>query len=195
MVNVNKEGIMSELNEIAAALSKLQGEVLNATKDKQGYNYNYADLAQVLDIARPLMAKHGLSLTQLPTTQTTGHIGLTSILMHSSGQSISSFFELPIEGQKVVAQSAGSVITYMRRYSLAAILGIAQDDNDADTQLINRAKSSINEDELKEAIKAIQSCTTMEELKNVFASLDPKIRTKANEEKNAKKKELENAQQ
>jgi hypothetical protein len=100
---------MSELNEIATALSKLQGEVLNATKDKQGYNYNYADLAQVLDIARPLMAKHGLSLTQLPTTQTAGFIGLTSILMHSSGQSISSFFELPIEGQKVVAQSAGSV--------------------------------------------------------------------------------------
>lgn len=188
---------MSELNEIATALSKLQGEVLNATKDKQGYNYSYADLAQVLDIARPLMAKNGLSLTQMPTSLSDGKIGLTSMLLHTSGQHIQSFFELPIESaaKMSTAQACGSVITYMRRYALAAIIGIAQTDEDADFQMVKKAKASISEDDLKESIKLIKACKTLDELKDVFTSLDPKIRTKVTHEKDSKKQELTNEPQ
>lgn len=186
---------MKEINEIALALSKLQGEVLNATKDKQGYNYSYADLAQVLDIARPLMAKHELSLTQMPNTVSDGKIGLTSILMHSSGQYIQSFFELPIEsGTKMsTAQACGSVITYMRRYALAAILGIAQTDEDAAAQEVKRAKASINEEDLKAGIKSIQDCKTIDELRVAFESLTPQLRTKLVAEKDKKKGELSHA--
>lgn len=188
---------MSELNEIALALSKLQGEVLNATKDKQGYNYSYADLAQILEISRPLMAKHGLSLTQMPTTETDGKIGLTSLLMHTSGQHIQSSFELPIEAaaKMSTAQACGSVITYMRRYALAAILGIAQTDEDAATQEVKKAKSSISDEELKAGIKSIQVCKTMDELKAAFESLTPHLRTKLVHEKDAKKGELNATQQ
>lgn len=187
---------MENLNEIATALSKLQGEILNATKDKQGYNYSYADLAQILDISRPLMSKHGLSLTQMPTTQTDGKIGLTSLLIHTSGQSIQSFFELPIEGaaKMSTAQACGSVITYMRRYALAAILGIAQTDEDASSQQVKKAKASINDDDLKKALVDIEASTTMDELAEVFMNLDATIRTKVMHEKDAKKKELDNAQ-
>lgn len=186
---------MKELNEIALALSKLQGEVLNATKDKQGYNYSYADLAQILEIARPLMAKNGLSLTQMPTTSTDGKIGLTSLLMHTSGQNIQSFYELPIEAaaKMSTAQACGSVITYMRRYALAAILGIAQTDEDAATQEVKKAKASIDEEELKAGIKSIQSCKTMEELRTAFESLTPQMRTKLVHEKDKKKGELNEA--
>jgi hypothetical protein len=188
---------MNELNEIATALSKLQGEIINATKDKAGYNYSYADLAQILDISRPLMSKHELSLTQMPTTNSEGKIGITSLLMHSSGQSITSFFELPIDGvaKMSTAQACGSVITYMRRYALASILGIAQTDEDAATQEVKRINKSINEDELKEAIKSIRECSTMEELHGIWMNLDANIRTKATHEKDSKKKELDNAQQ
>ena len=186
---------MNELNELALALSKLQGEVLNATKDKQGYNYSYADLAQILEISRPLMAKNGLSLTQMPTTTTDGKIGLTSLLMHASGQNIQSFFELPIEAaaKMSTAQACGSVITYMRRYALAAILGIAQTDEDAATQEVKKAKASFSEEELKAGIKSIQDCKTMDELKAAFGSLTPKIRKKLVHEKDKKKGELNEA--
>lgn len=184
----------NSISDLAKALSKLQGEVLNATKDKQGYNYSYADLAQILDISRPLMAKHGLSLTQMPTTKADGKIGLTSLLMHESGQSIESFFELPIESaaKMSTAQACGSIITYMRRYALAAIIGLAQTDEDAASQEVKRAKKSIGEDDLKEAIKKIRDCGSLDDLLEVWKELDPRIRTKVSIEKDEKKKELEN---
>lgn len=117
---------------LAAALSKLQGEVKDAYKDKQGYGYKYSDLSSVLDIVRPLIAKYRLSITQLP-----GAVGekvsLETVLMHESGQWISSTMEMPVERGKgmSLAQATGAVMTYARRYALAAIIGIAQTDNDA----------------------------------------------------------------
>lgn len=187
---------MNEINELAAALSKLQGEVLNATADAKGYNYSYAKLDQILDIARPLMAKYGLSLTQMPTTATDGKIGLTSLLMHTSGQSIQSFFELPIEAaaKMSTAQACGSVITYMRRYALAAIIGIAQTDEDAATQEVKKAKSAIREEELQACIKSIRDCKTMDQLKLLFESIDPIYRAKLVHEKDKKKGELNGTQ-
>lgn len=121
-----------EINELALALSKLQGEINDVGKNKQGYGYTYADLGSVLEIARPLLAKHGLSVTQLP--QSAGEkVSVETLLMHSSGQWISSTIEMQVERGKnmSLAQAVGSVITYARRYSLAAILGIAQVDDDA----------------------------------------------------------------
>lgn len=119
---------------LALALSKLQGEVTDAHKDKSAYNYKYADLAGVLEIARPLCLKHELAVTQLCATNE-GGVGVTTILMHSSGEWVESTFTMPIISVKGTnaAQSAGSVITYARRYALAAILGITQTDNDAST--------------------------------------------------------------
>ena len=179
---------------IAMALSKLQGVILNVKKEKSGYNYTYADLAQVLELSRPLLAAHELSLTQLPTTKSEGFIGIESILLHSSGEWISSFYELPIEGAAKMskAQACGSVITYMRRYALAAILGIAQTDDDADTQIVKKAKASISEDDVKSAINLISEAKTMDELAEVFASLTPSTRTKVVHDKDLKKAELSN---
>ena len=179
---------------IAMALSKLQGVILNVKKEKSGYNYTYADLAQVLELSRPLLAAHELSLTQLPTTKSEGFIGIESILLHSSGEWISSFYELPIEGAAKMskAQACGSVITYMRRYALAAILGIAQTDDDADTQIVKKAKASISEDDVKSAINLISEAKTMDELAEVFAGLTPSTRTKVVHDKDLKKAELSN---
>jgi len=119
--------------KLALALSKLQGEVTDAHKDKAAYNYNYADLAGVLEIARPLCLKYELAVTQLCTTQHELDVGVTTILMHSSGEWVESTFTMPISSVKNgnAAQGAGSIITYARRYALAAILGITQTDNDA----------------------------------------------------------------
>lgn len=125
----------SEINEIAGALSKFQGDVRDVMKDKAAYGYNYADLSSVLETARPLMAKHGLSVVQMP-----GNAGadvvITTMLMHSSGQWLRGTITMPVERGKGMsgAQAVGSVITYARRYALAATLGISQSDNDAACQ-------------------------------------------------------------
>lgn len=124
---------MSEsINELASALSLFQGEVKDAQKDKKGFSYNYADLSQVLEIARPLMAKHGLSLAQFPGSAGE-KVTIESFLMHRSGQYISGTIEMPVTLGKGMspAQAVGSVITYARRYATGAILGITQTDNDA----------------------------------------------------------------
>jgi hypothetical protein len=124
---------MSEnMTELGVALSKFQGEVNNVSKDKSGYGYKYADLAQILDVVRPLLSKHGLSVIQMPGKSESG-VTVSTMILHSSGQWIKSETQLPMEtaAKMSAAQAAGSVITYARRYALAAALGIAQEDDDA----------------------------------------------------------------
>ncbi len=120
------------IGQLGLALSKMQGEISDVHKDKQGYGYKYADLSSVLDIARPLCAKYELSISQL-CTNSADQVGVETMLAHSSGEWISSSFLMPVTANKGMspAQAAGSVITYARRYALAAILGIAQTDDDA----------------------------------------------------------------
>ena len=120
-------------NEIYAALAKAQTAVREATKDRQGYGYKYADLAAVLQIARPALNENGIAVLQ-DTWTAQASIGVATRLVHSSGQWIeSSPLILPIEAKKGLsqAQCAGSVVTYARRYSLAAMVGLTQEDDDA----------------------------------------------------------------
>ena len=120
------------IGTLALALSKLQGEVQNLYKDKQGYGYKYADLASILDVTRPLCAKYELAVPQLCGTDAVG-VTIETVLLHSGGEWLSSTLSLPISVGKGMsqAQAIGSCISYGRRYALAALLGIAQTDNDA----------------------------------------------------------------
>ncbi len=125
------------IGKLATALSKLQGEIENVHKDKKGYGYMYADLASILEITRPLCAKYELAVSQLCSSMhfdqaQTDKVIIETVLMHSSGEYLSSCLAMPIAGVKgSQAQATGSVISYARRYALAALLGIAQTDNDA----------------------------------------------------------------
>lgn len=124
---------MSEsINEIAKAISLFQGEIKDVFKDKSGYGYKYADLAQVLELVRPVLSKYGLSVVQIPSSSG-DKISLETMLMHESGQWINGTIEMPVTVGKGMthAQACGSVISYARRYSLTSWLGIAQSDNDA----------------------------------------------------------------
>lgn len=123
------------IGALAAALSKLQGEVQNLHKDTQGYGYKYVELSSVLDAVRPLLLKYELAVSQLTVNDPSNPsvVGVESILMHSSGEWICSAMYMPVEPKKILslAQCSGVVISYIRRYQLAAILGVAQTDNDA----------------------------------------------------------------
>lgn len=168
------------ISELASALSKFQGEAINPTKDKQGHNYTYADLASLLEVTRPLLVKNGLSVCQL-TFEDEGKIGVETILMHESGQWIQERISVPPgSNQRMsIAQSSGSTITYLRRYSYAAVLGIAQDDDDAQTQMnkkenIKAATSGKPTNEQWERMKAFTAPENLENAKQWFNNQNKK---------------------
>lgn len=119
------------IDQLAAALSKAQGAMRPAVKDSLNPHFgnNYADLASVLDACREVLAANGLSVTQMPGGSGK-EVQLTTMLMHSSGQFINS--TLTMAARDASPQAVGSTLTYARRYALAAVLGIAQVDDDAE---------------------------------------------------------------
>lgn len=122
------------IKELATALAKAQSELQAAKFDAVNpfLKNSYASLGSIIETARPVLSKNGLSVSQLPIGLD-GRIGLSTILMHSSGEWIESSLMLPVadEKGKSTAQVAGSIISYLRRYAFASVLGIyAEDDAD-----------------------------------------------------------------
>ena len=122
----------NEINEIATALAAAQAEIQNPAKSAENpfFKSRYADLAEVLSVVRPAFTKHNLSIVQMPYTSQSGQIGVTTMISHASGQWMQGEVDLPLQVNKNVAQDAGSAITYLRRYALAAACGVAQEDTD-----------------------------------------------------------------
>ena len=128
--------LSDQTNELFAALSKFQGELDNASKSKQGHGYKYADLAECINIAKAPLAATGLAVSQMLGQSESGKQTLITILTHASGQYMMSEFDLvdaTLMGGagKNPAQVLGSAITYQRRYAYTAIVGMAQQDDDA----------------------------------------------------------------
>lgn len=120
-------------SEIYMALAAAQAELVNPPKtrtaDTGKYKYAYADIGDVLDTVRPVLAKHGIALTQ-PTEIRDGTIVLRTVLSKGD-QSISS--EYPVCSLNGNHQAMGSAMTYARRYALTSLLGIAAvDDTDGE---------------------------------------------------------------
>jgi len=118
-----------QLNELAAALSKAQGQIEGAKKDSANpfFKSKYADLASVWEACRKPLTENGLSIIQCPEESENG-IAIETMLLHSSGQWKSSRYSMPVS--KVDAQAVGSAITYGRRYALSAMVGVAPEDDD-----------------------------------------------------------------
>jgi hypothetical protein len=123
-----------QINELAEALALAQGEMEGAPKDRQNPHFrsSYADLASVWGACRKPLANHGLSVAQVPRVikGEDPAVEVETLLMHKSGQWISNLLELPVA--KADTQGFGSAITYARRYALAAVVGVAPEDDDAE---------------------------------------------------------------
>jgi ERF superfamily len=124
-----------QISELAAALAKAQGMMDNAVMNRVNPHFKtkYADLAAVFDAARKPLAANGLAIVQ-----TIGDGVLHTRLLHTSGQWIASAHPLPTTGRP---QEIGAALTYARRYSLSALIGMAADeDDDANTaEKVHRA--------------------------------------------------------
>jgi hypothetical protein len=117
------------IKALAGALAKAQAEIGNATKNANNPHFKsmYADLAEVVNTVRPVLARHGLAVAQFPGFAD-GVVSVETILTHESGEWLAGTSAAPVV--KADPQGVGSAITYLRRYSLAAVCGIAQEDDD-----------------------------------------------------------------
>lgn len=123
--------MMSEqINDLAAALAKAQAALKPALKDATNPHFKsrYADLSAVWEACRAPLSTNGLSVVQMPTDSTEGRVALTTVLMHTSGQYIGTTVSTRL--QQDSAQGVGSALTYLRRYALAALVGIVADEDD-----------------------------------------------------------------
>ena len=116
--------------KLATALSIVQGKLTHAKKDSANpfFKSKYADLESVWDACRNLLAENGLAVMQFPGEFVDGTMSLNTVLTHSSGEYMSYLMSVPVT--KPDAQGAGSALTYMRRYALAAVVGVVQADDD-----------------------------------------------------------------
>lgn len=130
-----------QVNELAAALAKAQGEIKNAVVNKTNPHFKnkYADLSSVRDAIQGPLAKNGLAYTQVIEIRESGMV-LVTALWHTSGQWISSEYLLP---ETARPQEMGSALTYARRYSLSAMVGIATDEDD-DAEGAEAAKQQVH---------------------------------------------------
>lgn len=118
-----------QINELASALAKAQAEIQPALKESVNpfFKSRYAGLSSVWSACKEALTKNGLAVIQTMDAAS-GHLMLLTTLVHSSGQWIRS--SVPVNPTKNDPQALGSAITYMRRYSLAAIAGVTTDDDD-----------------------------------------------------------------
>jgi ERF superfamily len=119
------------INDLAAALAKAQAQLKPAIKEATNPHLKskYADLRAIWEACRDALATNGLSVVQLPSdTEEPGRVALTTVLLHTSGQYISSTFSTRLAQEN--AQGVGSALTYLRRYGLSSMVGIIADEDD-----------------------------------------------------------------
>lgn len=118
---------------LVSALSRLRNPPRNrsvevSTRGGGKYAFRYATLDKILDLARPVLAAEGLVLFQPISTNEKGGLVLVTRLLHRSGEWMETSIPLPAPGGD--PQSFGSAVTYLRRYAVTALLGIASDEDD-----------------------------------------------------------------
>ena len=121
---------------LAAALAKVQAKLPTLERDRtvtvetkrgEPYSYSYVTLAKLSEIVLPLLAEHGLAFTAMPGMGSDGKMCVRYSLLHESGESLTG--EFPLSGEGGI-QMIGGRITYARRYCLAAVVGVAADEDD-----------------------------------------------------------------
>jgi hypothetical protein len=130
-----------------AALNTALVAALSETKDIHPDSTNpfhknkYASLAAHLAAIKPVFAKHGLAILQLPESEN-GSVGVRTTILHKDGGQISTYVGIPANAD-TSGQDAGTIISYLRRYALAAAAGVATEDDDGESDRAARASQSV----------------------------------------------------
>lgn len=180
----------TSITKLAEALAKAQAEMpavrMNAINPF--LKNKYADLGAVIETSRPILAKHGLSISQFPMSKD-DRIGVTSILMHTSGEWLEDSISIQLADAKglSVAQSAGVAISYLRRYQWQSIVGMyADEDTDGhapvkikqEVQLNGNGKSNPDPIDDNAWMKWLALCHRAEKVDVSYANVDREHTTK-----------------
>jgi len=116
--------------ELAKALNRVQAELQPAKESAENpfFKSRYADLLSVWEACRRPLAENGLAVIQTADATGNGSVALETMLVHTSGEWVSGRLEMPLV--KLDPQAVGSAITYARRYSLSALIGLATEADD-----------------------------------------------------------------
>ena len=130
------------IGELAKALVKVQAELQPAVKGQVNpfFKSSYANLLEIWEVCRKPLTDNGLSVTQIAESEE-GKAILETVLMHESGEWIKG--RLPLMPIKQDPQGQGSAITYARRYSLAAIVGVSTEDDDAEAATSHKQEATV----------------------------------------------------
>jgi len=130
----NQQALFQALINFVAETKDIHADSVNPF-----HGSKYASLSAHLEVLKPIAAKHGLAIIQMPTG-TEGTVGVTTIVIHKDGGYIKSDADIPAE-KGISGQQAGILYSYIRRYSLASIAGCATDDDDAELDRQIRTKA------------------------------------------------------
>ena len=133
------------ISKLAISLVKFNSEVSKIAKDAKNpfFKSNYVTLDKLIEATRPILQENGLVVMQSPLSKEDGSIGIQTLLIHESGEFIESepIFMKPAKVND--PQQAGSIISYMRRYSYQAILNLnTGEDDDANKSTSEEDKKS-----------------------------------------------------
>lgn len=143
------------ITKLALSLAKFNSEISSISKDAKNpfFKSDYVTLDKLILATRDELQKNGLSVLQMPLSKDTGEIGIQTILLHESGEYIESqpLYMKPVKNDP---QQAGSLITYLRRYSYQAILNLnTGEDDDANivthTEPPKSSNGSLTEGQIK----------------------------------------------
>lgn len=131
------------ITKLLESFCKAQGEFPTLPKDKNGYNYKYTDLDTVISTVRPILAKYNIGFMQSLTTLENGSPAITTRLFNNAGEWIEDTTPLPNVSLSKgnAAQNTGAAITYMKRYTLCAMLGISSDEDPDGNPELNKKHS------------------------------------------------------
>ena len=155
-----------KIGELSKALAKAQGQMKKALKDSTNpfFKSNYADLGSVWEACSAALQDNGLAVAQGVDFD-----GATTFLwtrlIHSSGEWMQG--RQPLLLVKQDPQAQGSAMTYARRYSLAAMVGVMQTDDDAESAMPAKVQASNG----KAEIAKIKACEEISELETLWKSI------------------------
>lgn len=157
--------ISDSKSNLFSALIKARTEIDAVVKDKDGYGYKYATLDNVISMLKGVLPKYGLGYAQFPETQD-GKDGVTTIVMHESGEYMSARYEMEATEMKGtnLTQQKGASITYTRRYALCSVFGIPTEEDTDGTTPESAQKSSV-----EDIINGIQEKMTLDNCKKFYA--------------------------
>lgn len=189
--------------DVAFAAFKAEAPKLTKTKpvsfdNGKNIQYKYTPLDEIAEAVGSPLARHGLSYNWEQAQLQDGVIAIACILRHAQGHSIQNTLSAKADpsGSKNAIQAIGSAVSYLRRYTLLGVLGMATgDDSDGN------ALGSLDDAEVEKNVKEISHAKDQAELKFLWTVACDKAReakdadalTRYTEAKDARKKELGNA--